>query len=62
MITQVGYSVAGQSGGRMTSCAVCTVHVEMRSMSFFIESQNRGRRFVSGLASKSLSRFSLVWP
>jgi hypothetical protein len=27
-----------------------------------VESQNQGRQFVSGLASKSLGRFSLVWP
>jgi hypothetical protein len=33
-------------------CAVCTVHVETRSMGFLVEPQNQGRRFVSGLASK----------
>jgi hypothetical protein len=42
-------------------CAVCTVHVEIRSVGFLIEPQNQGRQFVSGLASKPLGRFSLVW-
>jgi hypothetical protein len=27
---QVGYSVAGGSGGRVTPCAVCTMHKETR--------------------------------
>jgi hypothetical protein len=62
MIAQVGYSVAGQSRGRVASCAVCTWHVEIRSASFLVESQNHGRRFMSGLASKPLGRFSPVWP
>jgi hypothetical protein len=31
MVAQVGYSVVGRSRGRATSCAVCTVHVEMMS-------------------------------
>jgi hypothetical protein len=38
-------------------CAVCTVHVEMRSSSFLVEPQNQGRRSVSGLASKPLGWF-----
>jgi hypothetical protein len=46
----------------MASCAVCTVHVEMRSACFLAEPQNQGRRFISGLASKPLRRFSLIWP
>jgi hypothetical protein len=62
MVTQVEYSVAGRSRGRVTLCAVCTVHVETRSASFLVEPQNQGRRFVSGLASKPLGRFSLIWP
>jgi hypothetical protein len=36
-------------------CAVCTVHVEMRSTSFMVEPQNQSRWFVSGLASDILS-------
>jgi hypothetical protein len=36
MIAQVGYSVAGRLRGRMTPCAVYTVHVEMRSASFWL--------------------------
>jgi hypothetical protein len=62
MVAQVRYSMAGRSRGRVMPCAVCTVHVEMRSTDFLVESQNQGRRFVSGLASKSLRRFLLVWP
>jgi hypothetical protein len=38
-------------------CAVCTVHKEMRSTCFLVESQNQGRRFVSCLSSKPLGRF-----
>jgi hypothetical protein len=62
MVAQVGYLVAGRSRGLVALCAVCTVHVETRSMSFLVEPQNQGRRFVSGLASKPLRRFSPVWP
>jgi hypothetical protein len=54
MVAHVGYSVAGQSGGQVTPCAVYTVHVEMRSVCFLVEPQNQGRRFVSGLPSKPL--------
>jgi hypothetical protein len=62
MVAQVGYSVTGRSRGRVAPCAVYTVHMETRSAGFLVEPQNQGRRFVSGLASKSLGRFSLVWP
>jgi hypothetical protein len=41
---QVRYSVAGQSGGRVTPCAVYTVHIETRSAGFLVEHQNQGRR------------------
>jgi hypothetical protein len=33
---QVRYSVAGRSRGRVTLCAVCTMHKEMRSVSFLV--------------------------
>jgi hypothetical protein len=33
---QVGYSVAGRSGCRVTPCVVCTVHRETRSAGFLI--------------------------
>jgi hypothetical protein len=62
MVAQVGYSVAGRSRGRVTPCAVYTWYVETRSVSFLVENQNQGRRFVSGLASKPLIRFLAVWP
>jgi hypothetical protein len=58
MVAQVGYSVAGRSISRVAPCAVCTCHVETRSVGFLVEPQNQGRRFVSGLASKPLGRFS----
>jgi hypothetical protein len=60
MVAQVGYSVPGQSRGRVAPCVFCTWHVETRSAGFLVELQNQGRRFVSGLASKPLGRFSLV--
>jgi hypothetical protein len=57
MVAQVGYSVAGQSRGRVAPCAFCTWHVENGSTGFLVEPQNQGRRFVSGLTSKPLGRF-----
>jgi hypothetical protein len=62
MIAQVEYLVAGRSRGQVVPCAVCTWHVETRSVGFLVEPQNQGRRFVSGLASKPFGRFLLVWP
>jgi hypothetical protein len=57
MVAQVRYSVVGRSRGRVTLCAVCTMHVETKRVSFLIEHQNQGQRFISGLASKPLGRF-----
>jgi hypothetical protein len=37
MVTQVRYSVAGQSRGRVTPCEVFTVHVKMRNTGFMVE-------------------------
>jgi hypothetical protein len=62
MVAQVGYSVAGRSRGQVALCAVCTWHMETRSAGFLVEAQKQGQRFVSGLASKSLGRFLVVWP
>jgi hypothetical protein len=62
MVAQVGYSVPGQSRGQVVPCVFCTVHVETGSTGFLVEPQNQGQRFVSGLASKPLGRFSPVWP
>jgi hypothetical protein len=42
MVAQVGYSVAGRSRGRMAPCAICTWHVETRSVGFLVEPQNQG--------------------
>jgi hypothetical protein len=53
---QVGYSVAGRSGGQVTLCTVRTVHDEMRSVGFLVEPQNQGRRFF-GLTSKPVTPF-----
>jgi hypothetical protein len=41
MVAHVGYSVAGQSGGRVTLCVVCTVHVETRTVCFLVGSKQR---------------------
>jgi hypothetical protein len=62
MVTQVKYSMAGRLRGRVALCAVYTVHMETRSAGFLVEPQNQGQPFVSGLASKPLGWFSLVWP
>jgi hypothetical protein len=35
---------------------ICTMHMEMKSAGFLVWPQNQGRRFISGLASKSLGR------
>jgi hypothetical protein len=42
MVVQVGYSVAGRSGGRVTLGAVDTADVHTRSVSFLVEPQNHG--------------------
>jgi hypothetical protein len=42
MVAQVGYSVAGRSRGRVAPYAVCTWHVETRSVGFLVEPQNQG--------------------
>jgi hypothetical protein len=57
MVAQVGYSMAGRLGGCVTLCAICTVHVETRSVGFLVEPQNQGLRFVSNLTSKPLDSF-----
>jgi hypothetical protein len=57
MVIQVGYSVDERSRGRVVLCAVCTVHMETRSVSFLIEPQNQDRWFVSSLASNPLGQF-----
>jgi hypothetical protein len=46
MVAQVGYSVIGRSRGRLTSCAVCTVHMETRSACFLVEPQNHWDSFL----------------
>jgi hypothetical protein len=37
MVAHVGYSVIGRLRGRVAPCAVCIVHVEMRSAGFLVE-------------------------
>jgi hypothetical protein len=56
---QVGYSVAGRSEGRVTLCAVCTIHVEMRSVGFLVEPQNQGQ--VYWLSLKTMAGGFPVW-
>jgi hypothetical protein len=62
MVAHVGYSVAWRSRGGVALRAICTVHMDSRSVGFLVEPQNQGRRFVNGLASKPLGSFSLVYP
>jgi hypothetical protein len=59
MTAHVRYLVAGLSEGRVTLCAICTMHTEMMSVSFLVEHQNQGRWFVSDLTSKQVKRFFL---
>jgi hypothetical protein len=44
MVKYKAYSVVGRSGGKVTSCAVCTVHKETKSADFLVEPQNQGSR------------------
>jgi hypothetical protein len=62
MVAQVGYSMAGRSRCWVALCAVCTMHMETRSASFLVESQNQGRWFVSGLASKLIGHVFWFMP
>jgi hypothetical protein len=39
----------------VTLCMIYTMHMETRSVSFLVEPQNQGRRFVSGLTLKPLA-------
>jgi hypothetical protein len=57
MVGQVRYSTVGRLRGRVALCAICTVHVETRSVGFLVVPRNQGRRYVSCLASKPLRRF-----
>jgi hypothetical protein len=41
----VGYSVAGQSGGQVTPCVVCAIHMEMRSKVFWLRLKTKGEGF-----------------
>jgi hypothetical protein len=54
--------MTGRSRYRVTLCVIYTVHVKMMSVDFLVEAQNHGRLFMIGLTSKSLERFSPVWP
>jgi hypothetical protein len=37
---QVWYFMVARSGGQVTICAVCTMHMETMSMSFLVDPQN----------------------
>jgi hypothetical protein len=58
--TQVGYSVVERLRGRVTPCAICTVHIETKSADFLVDAQNQGRRF-SGLDLKTDSSGLIIW-
>jgi hypothetical protein len=61
MVAQVRYSGAGWSRGRVTPCAVCTWHVETRSMCFLVEPQNQGGGGFPGLGLKTGSSGLVIW-
>jgi hypothetical protein len=63
MVAQVRYSVAGRLGGRVTPCAICTMHMETRSASFLVWPQNQGQHFdlkTIGTVSHSLTSKSVA--
>jgi hypothetical protein len=60
--TQVRYSVAERSGGRLMSCSVYTVYVETRSTGFLVEPQNLGRQFSVVWPQNNWDSLSVVWP
>jgi hypothetical protein len=53
---QIGYLVAGRSGGQITPCAICIIHKETRKACLLVWPQNQSRRFISVLASKPVGR------
>jgi hypothetical protein len=61
MVAQVGYSVAGRSRGRVAPCAVCTGHVETRSVDFLVEPQNQGGGGFPDLGVKTGSLGLVIW-
>jgi hypothetical protein len=61
MVTQVEYSVAGQSRGRVAPCAVCTGHVETRSAGFLVEPRNQGGGGFPSWGLKTGSSGLMIW-
>jgi hypothetical protein len=54
MVAQVGYSVVRRSRGRVTPCAVCTVHMETRARVSWLSLKTTGT-VSSDLASKLMA-------
>jgi hypothetical protein len=61
MVAHVGYSVAGRSRDRVTPCAVCTWHVETRTVGFLVEPQNQCGVGFPGLDLKTGSSGLVIW-
>jgi hypothetical protein len=61
MVAHVRYSVDGRSRGRVAPCAVCTWHVETRSVCFLIEPQNQGGGGFPGFGLKTRRSGLVVW-
>ncbi len=61
MVAQVRYSMAGRSRGQVAPCAVCTGHVETRSVGFLVEPQNQGGGGFPGLGLKTGSSGLVIW-
>jgi hypothetical protein len=61
MVAQVGYSMAERSRGWVAPCAVCTWHVETRSVGFLVEPQNQGGGGFPSLGLKTGSSGLVIW-
>jgi hypothetical protein len=48
-------------GGRVAPCAVCTGHVETRSVGFLVEPQNQGGGGFPGLGLKTGGSGLVIW-
>jgi hypothetical protein len=61
MVAHVGYSMAGRSRGQVAPCAVCTWHVETRSVGFLVEPQNQGGGGFPSLGLKTGRSDLMIW-
>jgi hypothetical protein len=62
MVAQVRYSVAGRSRGQVTLCAVCTVHEETRSTSFWLRLKTKVDSLSKVWPQNHWDGLLVVWP